>query len=87
LGARGAVHYPIAEKLDTYSGLMIGPNIIISSEFGDWGDGINNNSASSSGLIWAYYIGGRYYVKENLAIMAELGYGISYLTLGVALKL
>lgn len=87
LGVRGAVHYPLTEKLDTYTGLMIGPNIIISSEFGNWGDGVNNNTASDSGLIYAYYFGARYYFKENLGIMAELGYGISYLNLGVALKL
>lgn len=87
LGARGALHYPVTEKLDTYTGLMIGPNIVISSEFGDWGDGVNSNSASTSGLIYAYYFGARYYFRDNLALMAELGYGISYLNLGVAFKL
>jgi hypothetical protein len=87
LGARGALHYPLTEKLDTYTGAMIGPNIIISSEYGDWGDGINTNSASSSGLIFAYYFGARWYFKDNFAVMGEIGYGISYLNLGVALKL
>ncbi len=87
LGGRGALHYPLTEKLDTYTGLMVGPNIVISSEFGDWGDGANTSSAASSGLIYAYYFGARYYFKDNLAIMGELGYGISYLNLGIAFKL
>ncbi|MFW5708022.1 MAG: hypothetical protein ACOC12_08885 [Bacteroidota bacterium] len=87
LGARGTIHYPIAEKLDTYTGLLLGPNIVLSSEFGDWGDGDDIHTASGSGLVYAYYIGARYYLKENLGVMAELGYGISYINLGVALKL
>ncbi|MFW5687398.1 MAG: hypothetical protein ACOCXV_00580 [Bacteroidota bacterium] len=87
LGARGTIHYPIAEKLDTYTGLLLGPNIVLSSEFGDWGDGNDIHTASGSGLVYAYYIGARYYLKENLGVMAELGYGISYINLGVALKL
>ena len=86
LGARGTLHYPLTEKLDTYTGLMIGPNIIVSSEFGDWGEMDYNNSAASSRLVTAYYIGARYYFSDKFAIMGEIGYGISYLNLGIALK-
>lgn len=86
IGARGTLHYPLAPKLDTYAGLMIGPNIIISSEFGDWGEMVDQNSASTSGLVTAYYVGARYYVKDKLAVLGEAGYGISYLNLGISLK-
>ncbi len=83
LGARGSFHYPFLEKLDTYAGLLIGFNVVSATEIGDYDFG---GSASASGLAWSTYIGGRYYFKPNLAGMLELGYGISYLNLGVALK-
>jgi hypothetical protein len=86
LGARGSVHYPFIERLDTYAGLILGPRIVISTEYGDHTGGLGS-SAQGSGLAYSTYIGGRYFFRENLAVFGELGYGISYLTLGVALKL
>jgi hypothetical protein len=32
-------------------------------------------------------VGGRYNFINNLALFAELGYGVSYLTIGLALQL
>ena len=86
LGARGSFHYPLVDKLDTYTGLMLGFNVVSAKEFGDI-DPLYNYSASSSGLIWSWYAGGRYYFSEKFAAMAEIGYGIAWLNLGVALKL
>jgi hypothetical protein len=85
IGARAAVHYPLVEKLDTYSGLMLGYNIVTSSSFGDWGG--TSTSASASAPLLAWYAGGRYYFSDSMAVFAEIGYGIAYLTLGVSLKL
>lgn len=84
LGPRGNVHYNFVEKLDTYAGLVLGYNIVSVS---GGGDNVAGYTASSSGFIWAGFIGGRYYFKENFAGMLELGYGIAYLNIGVALKL
>ncbi len=85
IGARGTFHYPLLEKLDTYTGLMLGFNIVSSKEFGDYtGTGF---SSSSSGVVWAWYAGGRYYFSDKIAGMLELGYGISYLNLGIAIKM
>ncbi|MEA1885844.1 MAG: hypothetical protein U9N72_01365 [Bacteroidota bacterium] len=84
LGARGNFHYPFIEKLDTYTGLLVGFNVVSSSEFGTPTG--YDYSATSSGLAWSWFIGARYYFKDNIAGMLELGYGISYLNLGVALK-
>lgn len=86
LGARGTFHYPLVEKLDTYTGLMLGYEIVSSKEIGTI-DPLYNYDTSSGGVIWSWYAGGRYYFTDNFAVMAELGYGITYLTLGVALKL
>jgi hypothetical protein len=83
LGVKGNFHYPLVEKLDTYTGLLLGYNIVTSK----WtGSGLEDLSASSSGIAWSWFIGGRYYFKETFAVMAELGYGIAYLNIGVALK-
>lgn len=83
VGGRGIVHYPIIEdnKIDTYGGLMLGLHY---SSFDD-----NNNILPSvgTGLGWSLFIGGRYYFTEQLGGMLELGYGLTYLNLGLALKL
>lgn len=86
LGARGSFHYPLIERLDTYTGLMIGFNVVSAKETGTI-DPLYSYNASSSGLIWSWYAGGRYYFTDNFAAMAEIGYGIAWLNIGVALKL
>lgn len=86
IGARGSFHYPLVDKIDTYTGLLLGYNISTSKEFGDAIPGYDY-STSSGGIMVAWYVGGRYYFKDKYAAMAELGYGITYLNLGVAIKL
>jgi len=83
IGARAALHYPIVDKLDTYTGLMLGANIVSSKAYGTpsgW------QSAAGSGVAYSWFVGGRYYFSNNIALMAELGYGIAYLNIGVAIK-
>ncbi len=84
IGGRAAAHYPLVENLDTYGGFMLGVKIVSSSSFGT---GLPGTSPSSTGLSWSGFAGGRYYFTESLAAMAEIGYGIAYLTIGVAMKL
>jgi hypothetical protein len=84
VGARGNFHYPLVNKLDTYTGLLLGYNISSSKEFGV-GSGYDY-TASSGGVVWSWFIGGRYYFSDNFAAMLELGYGVAYLNLGIALK-
>jgi hypothetical protein len=84
IGARGVFHYPLVDKLDTYTGLLLGYDIVSSKEFGV-GSGYDY-TASSSGVAWSWFVGGRYYFSDKFAAMLELGYGIAYLNLGIALK-
>ncbi len=88
IGARGSFHYPLVDKLDTYAGLMIGYNIVSTkySATGYYSD-YPASTNSSGGLAWSMYLGGRYWFNPKIAGMVELGYGIAYLNLGVALKL
>ena len=84
VGVRGAVHYQLVDKLDTYSGLMLGYNIVSSSSFGTtWGA----SASAGGGIAYNWFIGGRYYFSDKIAGMVELGYGVAILNLGVAIKL
>ena len=87
IGARGTLHYPLVDNFDTYAGLMLGYNVVNYKETGNWPTVINGNDATGSTMAFSIYVGGRYYFSDNFAAMAELGYGIAYLNLGVALKL
>ncbi|MFH1319811.1 MAG: hypothetical protein ABII90_04050 [Bacteroidota bacterium] len=74
MGVRGNFHYPLVEKLDTYTGLLLGYNIVTSK----WiGTGAEDFNASSSHVAWSWFVGARYYFSETFAAMAELGYGIA----------
>jgi hypothetical protein len=75
LGTRGSFHYQFIDKLDTYTGLMLGYNIV---------SGEGNHS--SSDFLWCYYVGARYYFTKNFAVMAEIGENVALITLGVAFK-
>lgn len=70
-GGRAAYHYPLIDNMDTYGGFMIGFNrtTVVGGRGG--------------GLVPAGFIGGRYLFSDAFAGFAELGYGISYLTIGV----
>lgn len=85
IAARGVFHYPLVDKLDTYTGLTLGYNIATSSEYGNSVPGYDYNS-SSGGLLYAWFVGARYYFSDSFGVMAELGVGIVYLNLGIALK-
>jgi hypothetical protein len=82
IGAKGNFHYQFIPKLDTYAGIHIGYNIVKWDTDNDIFDG-----AAASEIFWAFHVGGRYYFTNNLAVMAELGYGISVLNIGISLKL
>jgi len=84
-GGGGTFHYPVLDKLDTYVGLMLGYNIVTANEFGTptgW-----DYSSSSSRFVFVSFVGARYYFSEQFAAFAQLGYGISYFTFGVCIKL
>lgn len=85
IGARGNYHYNFLEQLDTYAGLMLGFNVISSKATGDW-PAAYNYSASGSSFAWSMYVGGRYYFTDSFAAFLELGYGITWLNIGVAFK-
>jgi hypothetical protein len=80
IGGRGAFHYQLVDKLDTYAGLVIGYDIV--------SDNASNGAYvdESSSLLTSEFVGARYYFNDNFSAFGELGYGIAYMTLGVSFK-
>ena len=77
IGLRGALHYQLVDKLDTYGGVMIGYRI--------WSG--SSETTGHSSLSPDLFVGARYYLLDNLSGFAELGFGgIAYLQLGVSFK-
>lgn len=80
--ARGAYHFDFGvEKLDPYAGAMLGYNIASVKA-----DGNEVAGAKAGGAIYGGFFGSRYYFSPKIAAFGELGYGVSWLTLGLALK-
>ncbi|MFN3952176.1 MAG: outer membrane beta-barrel protein [Thermaurantimonas sp.] len=84
LGARGSYHFYVNNNIDAYGGVLLGYNILSSKIDPEPPIPI---STASSGLVYGFYVGGRYYFTEKIGAFAELGYGISYVTVGLAVKL
>ena len=82
LGARGAFHYPFVDKLDTYAGIMLGYDIITWKEIGD----ADYDADAPGSFVHSEFIGARYYFANNFAGFAELGYGVSWFTMGISFK-
>ncbi len=85
LGARGTYHMEFIDNLDTYGGLLLGFRLVSSKYYGDLG--YSYSGGAGSGLAYSLFIGANYSLAEKIALFGELGYGISYLTLGLTLKL
>lgn len=91
IGARGAYHYDVFKnpKLDTYGGAMLGFTIA-RAKFHSNDPLINEDNFTNSGnggLTWSGFLGARYQFREKLGGYAELGYGVSFLNIGLRLKL
>jgi len=83
IGLRGALHYAFVDKLDTYTGLMLGYDIVRWKYDESWGGG---KGTGSSGLAFSWFLGARYYFSETIGAFAELGYGAAVFNIGLSLK-
>lgn len=88
IGVRSAYHYTglKKDKFDIYGGVMLSYDIL-SYKYNE--NGVTSGGTIpnyGSGMGFSLYAGGRYYFASNFAAFAELGYGISFLNLGVELR-
>lgn len=88
VGARGAYHFLTDEKMDLYGGVMLGYNIA-GAKFESNDAAMNSlvSEPSVGGVTYGFFAGGRYNVKDDLAVFAELGYSISWLSAGVCFNI
>ncbi len=88
IGARGTFHYDVfkVKNLDTYAGAMIAFHIV--NESTDLPDEVYDNyyDSHASAAYASIYAGAKYYFAPQVAAFAELGYGVSWLTTGIAFK-
>lgn len=82
LGARGTFHYEFVPLLDTYAGLMLGYDIDNTSGRIDGRKDTDDNT----GFAYSGFIGVRYYFSPTVAGYAELGYGITYASIGATFR-
>jgi hypothetical protein len=83
IGARGAYHFPLIDKLDTYGGLTLG----FMARSWKWNGSVNRTDhPSRNPFTGDLFVGGRYYFSDKFAVMGELSLG-TYLALGVSMKL
>jgi hypothetical protein len=85
-GARGSYHFNELlsldnDKIDIYGGAGVGYAI-----YGTSDNLVAGYSGYSNRLFLNLHAGGRYYFSNNLGGFAELGYGVSTLKVGLALK-
>ena len=89
IGVRSAYHYHGWDltNLDVYAGVMLSYNILSYSYSDNAGSTIGHAGTYGNAAGLSLYIGGRYFFSEHFAALAELGYGVAYLNVGIALKL
>jgi len=79
LMARGAYHFNVSRAFDLYLGLGLGTHVQ-SVDMGFAG------RQTDFDFAYGFFLGGRYYVSDAMAIQAELGYGVSIFNIGLAFK-
>jgi hypothetical protein len=87
IGFRGAYHLTgiEVENLDVYGGLMLAFDNLSYSET-NYNGYAYSGSSYGSGVGLTAFVGAKYYFAGNLGAFAELGYGVSYLSIGLSYK-
>ncbi len=89
IGARSAFHYNEigGDNFDLYGGLLLSYNIL-SYKYTDDDPYFDYQSSASYGSVVGLtaFIGARYFFIERVGAFAEIGYGVSYLTIGASVK-
>lgn len=93
IAARGVYHWDVlnAKNAEVYGGVLIGARITTYSYDSNSGSaGYYTSYKRNDGGVWPVYTlfaGARWYFVPKVAVFAEAGYGISYLTGGVSFKI
>jgi hypothetical protein len=85
IGGRGHYHAYTTDKIDVYGAATLGYSVA-SISYPSTAPS-SAQTASAGGFIWAGNIGGRYYFNPKFAAVAEIGYGLANVNIGLAMKL
>lgn len=85
VGARGSYHFNELlslsdDKVDFYGGIGLGYRSIT------WNYNGSRNDSWGSGVSFLGHVGGRYYLKPNMGVFAEVGSGFGTLQAGLTVK-
>lgn len=87
VGAKGSYHFYNEGDIDAYAGLIIGYQVLSSSYTSKAGyEDYEPVSSENGGLTYSGFVGARYYFSPTFGVFGELGYGISYLNIGITMK-
>jgi hypothetical protein len=86
IGARGTFHYDLfkVKNLDTYAGTMIAFHIL--SNTNNIPAQLDPDRSYSNAAYASLFAGAKYYFAPKVAVYAEVGYGVAWLTMGIAFK-
>lgn len=82
-GGRANYHFYQTDKIDTYGGALLGYNAASAK----WKGSSTLPTPTVGGVVYSGVVGARYYFSDTMAVYGEAGYGISYLTVGLAYKM
>ncbi|MFZ6052200.1 outer membrane beta-barrel protein [Halocola ammonii] len=88
IGVRGTYHFIMEDDLDIYGGALLGYNVA-SAKFESDDESLESlvQEPSVGGVAYALFGGARYMFSEKVGVFGELGYGISWITAGLTMKL
>lgn len=84
---RASYHYCFANRLDTYGGIGIGFRLVGNSIYGTYPALFEPPADDSFVPAVNIYVGSKYYFSPSIAAFAEVGYGLTYFTLGATFKI
>lgn len=85
IAARGTYHFTdLVDKLDLYGGISLGGYISTVKYSDPYFDDVD--ISANNGILPELFAGVRYFFSDNVAVMSELGPGISWLKLGISFK-
>ncbi len=92
VGVRGTWHYNEwhGDKWDTYGGVMLAYRGVTYKDHTDYGAYSylgNSYTYSGSGVGFSGFLGARYFFSDKIGAYGELGYGLTALQIGLAVKL
>jgi hypothetical protein len=83
---RSTYHYELIRKLDTYGGMHLGMRAERWVEYGNFPHGAELRDGFDMHPVVSLFAGAKYYINDKFAAMAEIGYSIAFVNLGVCIK-